>query len=170
MLTTRRKDKRRGSQLIEFTLLGVPIMFLSLGAVEVSLVMWDYHTTAEAVQVSARYISMHGSTCTQNGNSCTITVGNIVSYMESNEVGLDPSKLDVTLTSTSSSVPCNPLNSCASSTSTFPPTSDSAPGNDVQVTATYAMNNPLVLFWPGAANKAMKALTLGATSTQRIVF
>lgn len=156
--------------MLEFALLGVVVIFLTMSVFEGSLMMWQYHTLAEAVQVGARYISAHGVDCTENGNSCTITVGNVASYIAQQAVGLNPAVLNVTLTSASGSVPCDPLNSCNTSTTVFPPSSDNAVGSNVKVTATYTMNNPIVMFWPGVSTKSIGSLTLGATSTQRIMF
>jgi Flp pilus assembly protein TadG len=161
---------QRGSATLEAGLLGVAIIFLMLSAFEGSIIMWQYHTMAEAVQVSARYAAAHGLGCTQNGNTCSITVGQIASYIQSTGVGLDPAKLNVTLVSTNSTVTCSPLNTCTSNGTVFPPSGDNSPGADVKVTATYLMSNPLVMFSPGAGASKIGKVTLGATSTQRILF
>jgi len=158
--------------MLEFVLMGVPIIFLTLSVFEASLMMWQYHTMAEAVQIVGQYITAHGIDCTQNGNTCSITVGNIASYVEQTGVGLDPSKLNITLASQNSTVPCNPVNTCTGNNTVFPPSAnaDNAVGADVTVKATYSMNNPITMFWPGRTTTATGVLTLGATSTQRILF
>lgn len=156
--------------LIEFVLTGIPTIFLTLSVFEVSMTMWQYHTMAETVQVAARYAVLHGESCTENGNSCSITVGNIATSMESTGVGLDPSKLNVSLIGASNTVTCNPLNTCTSSSTVFPEGSDGAVGNNVQITASYPIKNPFAMFWPGAASVASSDFTLAANSTQRIMF
>ena len=162
---------RRGSLLLEFILMGVPVLFLTISVFEASLMMWQYHTMAEAVQIVAQYVTAHGYNCS-NGNSCAITIGNIASYIEQTGVGLDPSKLNVTIASANSSTACRPVNTCTSSSTQFPPATngDYNVGNDITVSATYTMNNPITMFWPSKVSTSTGVLTLGATSTQRIVF
>jgi hypothetical protein len=156
--------------MLEFALLGVPIVFITLSAFEASLAMWRYHTMAEVVQVGARYITAHGLGCA-SPNTCQITVGNIVSVITTSGVGLDTSKLSVTLTSANASVPCSPVSSCSSNSTIFPQTGDNSPGMDIQVSATYPIDNPIAMVWPGTHSVPMTGvLTLGATSTQRMVF
>ena len=163
--------RRRGTVLAEFMLMGIPLMFMVLGVFEVSILMWRYITMAQTAQQAALYVSVHGNTCTQNGNTCTITVANIASYIEKVAVGLPPSNLNITLACTGcTSVSCAPLNSCNGNSDTFPPLSYNAIGNNVTVTAAYAMTNPLYMFWNGKNKVAIQDLTLGATSTQRIVY
>ena len=156
--------------LLEFVLTGIPALFLTLSVFEVSMTMWEYHTMAESVQIAARYCVTHGESCSQNGNSCSITVANIVTTIEGAGVALDPSKLNVSLIGANNTVTCDPLNSCASNSTVFPEGTDGAVGNNIQVTATYPVKNPFVMFWPGAANVAASDITLGANSTQRIMF
>ena len=162
---------RRGSMMLEFVLLVVTVIFLMLSVFEGSLLMWQYHTMAEAVQEGARYISAHGVNCTLNGNTCSVSVGTIATYIGNQAVGLDTTRLNITLNSSGSTVSCAPLSSCNANAAIFPPSAYNAVGSSVQVVAAYPMNNPIVLFWPGAASITMGSpLTLGATSTQRIMF
>jgi hypothetical protein len=133
--------------------------------------MWQYHTMAETVQVAARYVVTHGESCSQNGNSCSITVANIATSMESTGVGLNPANLNVSLIGSQNTVTCNPITSCLNNSTVFPEGTDGAVGNDIQVTASYPMNNPFAIFWPGAANvSAPTNASLGANSIQRIMF
>jgi Flp pilus assembly protein TadG len=176
MKSLNRRNNRRGTMMMEFMLLGIPIVFLTLSVFEVSLMMWQYVTMDQTVQSGTQYISVHGTNCTLNGNNCTITVGNIASYIEGVDVGLDDSKLNITLYSgppgatPTTTVTCNPVTTCTGNSTTFPPLTDNAVGNDVRVQATYAMNNPIVMFWPSQTSVSTGVTTLGATSTQRIVF
>ena len=52
------RGKRRGNSLIEFTLLGVPLLFIVISIVAVSIDMWEFHNLAYASELTARYISM----------------------------------------------------------------------------------------------------------------
>ena len=90
--------------------------------------------------------------------------------MQSTGVGLDPSKLNVSLIGATNTATCNPLNTCTSNATVFPEGNDGAVGNDIQVTASYPMKNPFVMYWPGAANVASSNFTLAANSLQRIMF
>jgi hypothetical protein len=134
------------------------------------MTMWQYHTMAETVQVAARYIVTHGLSCSQNGNTCSITVGNIATSMASTGVGLDPSKLNVSLVGATNTVTCNPLNTCTTNSTVFPEGNDGAVGNNIQVTVSYPIDNPFTIFWPGGANVVSNNITLAANSLQRIMF
>jgi Flp pilus assembly protein TadG len=156
--------------MVEFVLLALPIIFLTISILEVSLLGWKYHSMAYAIELAGRYACTHGRTCTKNGNACTITVANVANLIAKQAPALDSSQLNVTLTTHASSVTCNPLNSCFSNSSQFPNSTDNGVGLDVTITATYLMSNPLPMFWPGAVGTSGRAFTLGATSRQNIVF
>jgi Flp pilus assembly protein TadG len=161
---------RRGSAALEFTLTGIPLIFLTLAILESSLAMWQFHTLAWVAEAGARYISVHGRGCTQNGNACTVTVGNIASVIAGQGLALDPGKLKVTLYSQSTSVTCNPLNSCNNNSAQFPSSADNGPNLDVKVVATYPVSNPIPMYWFGSAGSSGGIFNLSATSRQRIVF
>src|ERR1017187_10919473 len=80
---TGRGAKRRGSALIEFTIAAVPVIFVTLSIIEMSLESWKFETMVYAIEVAARYACAHGRTCTKNGNACTITVGNVATDRKS---------------------------------------------------------------------------------------
>lgn len=163
-------NKRRGSSLLEFTLVGIPVIFISISVVSASLNMWQFHNLAYGTQMTARYVAMHGRTCTQNGNSCTVTVGDIASYFQGQSLALDSSKLNVKLQSVSQTINCNPLNTCSSSATMFPNATDNGVKFDIVVTATYPITNPMAMFWPGAGTVSAGTFNLFATSRQMIVF
>jgi hypothetical protein len=83
---------------------------------------------------------------------------------------LDTSRLNLTLTTQSGSTNCNPVSSCLSNGTQFPSSADNAVGDDVKLSLTYPISNPIVLFWPGAGSTRAATYTLGATSRQRILF
>ena len=163
-------QRRNGTGLIEFTLLTLPVIFMTLSILEMSLIGWKYHSMAYGVEVAARYACIHGRNCSKNGNSCTITVGNVANVIASQSPALDASQLNVTLTTHASSVSCNPLNSCFSNASQFPNSTDNGVGLDVTITATYLFRNPIPFAWAGQAGSTVGTFTLGATSRQSIVF
>ena len=53
-----RRQRRRGSALLEFTLVGIPILFLSTSVISASLDMWQFHNLAYGTQMTARYVAM----------------------------------------------------------------------------------------------------------------
>lgn len=145
------------------------MMFMVISIVTVSIDMWQYYSLSYATENTARYASMHGATCAQGGNSCTITIGNAATYFASQALALDASKVNVTFTDGSGSTPCNPLNSCTSSSSQYPGSSNNAVGSDISVSATYTVTNPIAMFWAPNVT-ASKDYTVGAKSRQSIVF
>lgn len=113
---------------------------------------------------------MHGRSCTQNGNTCTVTVGDIAAYFEGQALALDSSKLNLKLQSLSETINCNPLNSCNSNTTVFPNSADNGVKFDIVMTATYPVTNPIAMFWPGVGSVMPSTFNLFATSRQMIVF
>src|SRR5215471_18790761 len=60
IMTGRRNRQRGGSSLIEFTLVGIPIIFVLISTFEMSRGMWLYHTLAYAAREGTRYAIVHG--------------------------------------------------------------------------------------------------------------
>jgi Flp pilus assembly protein TadG len=165
--------------MLEFVLLGVPSLFLTLSVFEASLTMWEYHTLAEAAATGARYAVTHGSDCA-SPNSCAATAAQVATVIKTAVVGLDPAKVNVTLTpQTGSAIGPYTVSNCSAGnaqatgcTGNFPPTGAAgAPPNTITVNLTYTAANPFAMFWPGAGKGMMeKAVTIGAISTQEIMF
>src|ERR1700693_1857783 len=93
-----RNSSRAGSSLVEFTILGIPMMFITISVVAISIDMWQFQSLAYATEMTARYVSVHGATCAQGGNTCTITAGNVAAFFAANAIALDPGPVNVTLT------------------------------------------------------------------------
>lgn len=164
-----RKRLRSGNSQLEFVLLGIPLLMITISVVEVSLAMWIFHNLAYATDATARYITMHGATCAQNGNTCTVTVGNVVTYFNNQALALDPAQVTVTLTDGSGTTTCYPASSYTSTSTQFPSASYNSLGSDVTVKATYTLHNPITLFWPPYTTSA-SSVVVAATSRQRVVF
>ena len=170
-MTCRRNQ--RGNSMIEFTLAGIASIFVMISTVEVSRGMWNYHTVAYAVREGARYASFHGAGCTTSGNTCSVTVGNIASQIATAGIGLDASQLNVTLTTASGATTnCDPLNSCFSDDTVWPPAtnSDNAEGGSITISAQYNFQSALTAFWPGAGSADFGAVSFPASSTQIIMY
>lgn len=163
-------NKRRGNALIEFTLLGIPMIFILVSIVSMSIDAWAYQNLAWAVDQTARYATLHGTTCTENGNSCAINIGSMATYFINTASALDAGSVSVSFTDGSGTTTCNPVNSCKTSITTFPNSSYNSTGSDVKVAATYTLSNPIALFWPSGGSMASSNFTVGATSRQSIEF
>ena len=164
-----RSRTRSGQALIEFSLIGIPMIFVTISIVDVSIDMWQYQSLAYAAEMTARYVSVHGATCSQNGNSCTITVGNVATFFTSQGMALNAASVNVTLTDGSGSTACDPLNTCNSSTTQFPNASYNSVGSDITISATYTLKNPIAMFFPPSVDAAQDYVA-GAKSRQRIMF
>jgi Flp pilus assembly protein TadG len=58
MTTSRNPKERGGTSLVEFTLVGIPMIFLLISTFEVARGMWEYHTLAYAVKEGTRVPSL----------------------------------------------------------------------------------------------------------------
>ena len=155
---------------IEFAMATIPMIFITVSILEMSLESWKFHSMAYAIEVAARYACQHGRTCSKNGNACTIEVENVAKLISNQAPALDPSLLDVTLKTHATTTTCNPLNTCFTNTTQFPNSTDNGVGLDITITATYPMNNPLPIYWFGSAGSSGHSYTLGATTRQNIVY
>lgn len=166
-----RRKRTRGSTLIEFALAGIPAIFLVISVCEMGRGMWNYHTLARAVDAGAHLAAVRGQGCTTGTNSCSVSVGTIASAIETAGIGLAPANLNVQLTTNDGTVTtCNPVSTCTSTTTVWPPSSNNAEGDTVTVTAQYTFQSAMGMFWPGAGNISFGTFTFPANSTQLILF
>ena len=165
------RRKEQGKALLEFALAGIPLILMIISVLELCLAMWSYHTLAFAVREAARYASTKGAGCSYTGNSCGVTVANIAQQIANSAVGLSTSQLNATLTSTAGSVTCNPLSSCSSNNTAWPPSSANAAGSIISITGYYPVNTSLVfLFIPYTRSLTIGNLTLPASSQVTMQF
>ena len=166
------KNTRRGSTLIEFTLTGIPVIFIGIAVCECALAMYEYVSMDNAVTIAARYASAHGVGCTQNGNSCKLTMATIATVIANYTPIMSTSSVTVKFTDNSGSTTCT-LSTCETYTATyFPSTSSSANavGNPITISLTHTIRNPMPMFWPPSADAVDTGYPVGATSTQVILF
>src|SRR5215472_4752156 len=134
----RNKRCERGNAIIEFTLAGIPVIFLIYSTVQLSIMMWNYHTLAYAVNEGAHYAAVRGQGCSQNGNTCGTTVGALARQIAAAAPGIPVDQVSVTLTTASgASQSCAPLNDCYSNSASWPPASngDNVPGKNITIYA-----------------------------------
>lgn len=156
---------------MEFTLVGIPLIFVLISIFEISRGMWIYHTLAYAVTEGTRYASVHGQNCSFAPNTCTTTVGDISKVIQYAGVGLLPNQLTLTFTPESGAAVTCVLQNCLTNISRWPPTGASLPGLDITISATYPFSSAIAMFWPGAGPGVIfPQINLPATSTERIQF
>jgi Flp pilus assembly protein TadG len=165
----RGKTQCRGAAILEFVLVGVPLLLFSTGVMVLGLDMWEYYTLAWGTQSTARYVVMHGRSCLQGDSSCLLTVANVCTYFASHSLALDPSQTKLVLNSATATVSCNPVTSCSSNNAQFPSSTDNGVNFDVSVSAYYTIVNPIALIVPFSPSGPLR-FTLYATSRQRIVY
>ena len=169
--------RRRGNALIEFTLVGIPLIFALISIFEISRGMWIYHTLAYAVTEGTRFASVHGDNCTSEaGNSCSKTIADVAGVIQYAGVGLLPDQLSLTFvanagTGNAVTLSCPLLKDCLTNATVWPPTGANLPGMDIQISASYPFTSAIAMFWPGAGQGAVfPTFNLPATSEERIQF
>ncbi|HYM05212.1 MAG TPA: TadE/TadG family type IV pilus assembly protein [Terriglobales bacterium] len=150
-----RKQRQRGSAMIEFTLVGIPVIFVLISVFEISRGMWNYHTMAYAVREGTRYGIVHGFDCTSDPrNSCQVTLGQVAQRIEWASIGLDPSQLQLTFTSNGSSITCNlddkTPTACVANATPWPLAPADTPGRNIVISGKMPFQSALAMFWPGA--------------------
>jgi Flp pilus assembly protein TadG len=161
--------RRRGSTMLEFTLIGVPLICTLFSLFWMAMGMWQYHTIAEAVNATARTASVHGAGC--SGKTCGTTVASVARQIASSALGIPDSQMNVTLNSTATGdFSCNPVSDCYSNNSAFPSVSGNTAAATVTISATYQFS-PAISFWtPWSGGMTFNPVVLGANSSQPIVF
>jgi hypothetical protein len=159
--------------MLEFALAGIASITMLITTVQLSLGLWNYHTLAYAVHEATRFVVSHGRGCITGTNSCGITIGDIANRIIQDSIGVPAGSLNVTLTTDSGAVTnCNPITTCTSNATRWPPTInlDNTSGKKVTITATYTYRHSMLIMWAGSSGQKFSAFTFPATSTQTIVF
>jgi Flp pilus assembly protein TadG len=164
----RGRKSRQGNAIIEFTLVAIPLIFIQISIVEICRGMWDYHSLAQAVKVASRAVATRGVGCA--GAGCAMTVGQIATTISGYAVGMPASALNVTLTSNTGNVTCNPLSTCTGSGTVWPPTGGNAVGSDIVISGSYNFTSMLMMFVPGTNGMQFSGVTFTATSRQVLLF
>jgi hypothetical protein len=144
-----RRQRQAGSAIVEFTMTGVPLIFIWISIVQMSLGMWNYHTMQYATKLAGEYVQVHGGTdgyCKSN----TCQVQNVATVLATAAVGLQPSLLNVSFYTISSSdhltqtlVASCLLSACESNTTNFP---NEASNSEFAIKMEYQFNNALVMY------------------------
>jgi len=159
--------------MLEFALAGIASMTILFSVIQLSIGMWHYHTLAYSVHEATRRVSVHGRGCVTGTTLCPITIGDIVTNLTSDSIGIPASALNVTLTTDSGAVTtCNPSTACTNNAIRWPPSSnlDNATGKQVTITASYRYTHSMLIIWPTVFSKGLDAFVFPASSTETIVF
>lgn len=148
-----KRRRQRGNSLIEFTLIGIPMIFVLVSIFEVARLGWTFHTLSSAVSSTARFAMVHGKNCGKAPNACAITVADVARRMRTMGVGLVPAETDLTLVSAAGTITCR-LDKCLGDNTTWPPPGGNEPGWEIEVGATYSIRSMVAMFWPGAGSVA----------------
>src|SRR5579864_8104747 len=160
------KTRRRncgGNATLEFTLVGIPLMFVLISTFEMARGMWLYHTMAYAVKEGARY------TITRGQNSPNqVPLSTICGYVVKQGPGLIAHNLTLTFTSLGGSSGPYLADACPGTTwppggtdkTTGNPILDNTPGQTITITAVYPFESTIVLFWPGVKGGGFKFPTV----------
>jgi hypothetical protein len=168
-----RRKRQSGVAMVEFALAGVASIFLLICTFHLSMGMWNYHTIANAVHQTSRYLAVKGVNCTKPGNTCSVNVGAIATKFKYYAVGVPADQVIVTLTTHSGgTTSCSPLTSCLANTTVWPPSSnqDNYIGKNIKINATYRFRSPLLFFWPGNGATQFGEIWFPSESTQTILF
>jgi hypothetical protein len=165
------RKRQRGSAMIEFTLVGIPMIFLLVSIFEMSRVMWNYHTLAYAIKEGTRYALVHGSGCTSDPlNSCQITVGQVAQKIQDAGIGLDAGQLTLTFTSSGNPVTCT-LTACLGNATPWPEGPRNTPGSSIAINGALPVQTALAMLWPGAGpGSNIPTVYLKASSADIIQF
>ena len=173
--------RRRGQSLLEFTLVGIPIMFVLLSIFEISRGMWVYHTLAYSVRTGVRYAIVHGVNCVSNppsvNNNCAKTITNIAQVIQDAGVGLDTGDSKTLLTFTDGAgiqTTCflgGATNPCSGKATTWPPgPGGNSVGQRIQIDIVTPFRSAIALFWPGAHTVSFGVFNFPASSSDVIQF
>jgi len=161
-MNCQRNRGRRGQSVLEFTLVGIPIIFVLISTWEMTRGMWLYHTLAYAIKSGTRYAIVHGQNCTLASNSCAVTISQIAGVIQRAGIGLPPDSVALTFTPAKGNVTTCTLNDCIGNyTSVYwPPPSANAVGNKLKISGVVPFQSVIVMFWPGAGKIAGSPSTL----------
>ncbi len=169
---------RRGTAMLEFTLMGIPLIFIWISIVQLAFGMWRYHTLQYAVKLSAAYVSVHGKDCA-TPNTCLIQIKDAATVLQRAATGIPPREISLTFraykaidhTTVSPTVVTCTLDNCLNDTTQWPPAAYSEPFKyDVEIHATYRFRSALGMVIPGTHAVHFGTYDFPAETQQMILF
>jgi hypothetical protein len=159
--------------MVEFALAGVASIFVLVCTFHLSMGMWNYHAISNATHETTRFLSVKGFNCRKPGQTCYATIGSIATRFKYHAIGIPADQVNVTFTTHSGeATACNPLSTCLSNTTIWPPTTnqDNYLGKNITVSASYRYRSPLLFFWPGSGAVNFGEVWLPSSSTTTIIY
>jgi Flp pilus assembly protein TadG len=156
-----------GSALIEFTFVGIPLIFMLISIFELARGMWIYTTMAHAIKEGTRYAVVHGASfydaCHKAGqpnSTCIMDLQKLAQAINNAGAGLIATDvINVQFTANGTAMACGgtgALDQCLTGGSGV--TWDPAPytnlaiGNTFSISAQYRFQSAISMFWPGAGS------------------
>jgi len=164
---------RRGSAMLEFVLAGIPMIFIWIGIVQMSIGMWHYVVLQHAVKTAGNYLAHHGSFYIAAGNTAP-KIQNAANVLSAAAIGFPANQITVTWKATpaigsTTTVTCL-LSACKTNTTTWPPTAASFPGSVITIKADYIYRSALFMFVPGKGSVRFSAPNLAGYTRQVVLF
>jgi hypothetical protein len=168
----KRNHRERGNTLIEFTLVGIGLIFLLISIAEMARGMWVFHTLAHVSKEATRFAIVHGRNCELlAGCASYSTKDELAKRMRFHGVGLLPNDLEVTVETSGGTNYTGSLNSMLGDTALWAPYPANQVGLDVMVTVRYPFRSALAMLWPGGGRVGpFGVFNLGARSREVIQF
>lgn len=183
------RNRQRGASVIEFTLIGIPLIFVLISIFELSRAMWLYNTAAHAIREGSRFAAAHGNNCALLPNGCASTLQQISQRMLEQGAGLNPVDVQNLTFHSKGANPtatppltytCATLQACLSDTRPWPAitapaiqVSDLNPlgqrGNYIEIRARYPFRTAIALLWPAAAPAQQIGVFNLAISSEEII-
>jgi Flp pilus assembly protein TadG len=155
--------KRRGHAVLEFTLIGIPLMFVLISIFEIARGMWVYHTMAYAIKEGTRYTIVRG----QN-NPTPATYQSVCNAIVLAGSGLLKEQLSITFTSQGAT---NTYTANACPNTPWPSGIGNRPGQLIMIVGSYPFQSAIAMFWPGAGRgMQFPAVTMSAISQEVMQF
>ncbi len=172
---------RRGNTIVEFTLVGIPIIFAIISIFEMSRGMWLYHTIATSLREGVRFAVVHGNNCNLPPNNCAVRVRDVAGRIQQYAVGMPPGQIrNVTFRSDSRTLGTYAsLQDCLADNTYFPAAAPGAaedPGGArlmsyVEISAVFPFQSAIAMFWPGTGRgQQFPAFMLPASSKEYIQY
>lgn len=145
----KRKRNGRGNATIEFTLVGIPLVFVLISTIEMARGMWIYHTLAYAVKEGTRYAVGRGQ---NNSGTNHATYAGVCQAIRQAGTGLLPEDLTLTFHSATAFDVTSTADAATCPTGQWPPGTsiDDQPGQTISITGFYPFVSAISMFWPGA--------------------
>lgn len=168
----RRVQRQKGNALIEFTLVGIGLIFLMISIAEAARGMWVYHTLAHVSKEATRFAMVHGRNCELLAGCVAFsTKDELAKRIRYHGVGLLPAELQVTVLTSGGTSYTSTLSAMLGDTSLWAPYPNNQVGLDVTVTVRYPFRSALAMLWPGGrAVNPFGTFNLGANSREVIQF